>query len=146
MIDIPLTPPQPPDELVTVTLYDQATGAIRGVVSTLRSQLAVNVPAGCGHIEGAHDGSCRRINPATLEVEPYQPPQPDADHVWNDVTERWEIPPARLAQIVAARRRQREIDAIELGTLRALREWALGDQTALERLQQADDDVKSRRP
>lgn len=92
--------------------------------------LAINTPQGCTAIEGVHDYLCRRVNVATGEVEPYQPPKPaDDEHqtwAWDAQTERWLATPT-----VAARRKALtaplvgQIEAVEAQQARALREAVL---------------------
>lgn len=111
---------------VTVTVYAEDDGRIVSVLTTTEEQLERNIPAGCGYIDGAHDGRTRRVNLVTKEVEAFQPPQDDTDAVWDAEREVWEIPAAILARRRDNADAVRRIELIERTQLRALREIALG--------------------
>lgn len=110
----------------TVTIYSEVDGSIRGVVTTTEELVEKNVPPGCSYVLGAHDARNRRVNLATKAVEPYQPPQDDADAVWDSAKELWEVPAAVKAARVDRTHALRRIVILEATQLRALREIALG--------------------
>jgi hypothetical protein len=65
-----------------------------------------NTPPGCLAIEGRHDHLCRRVNLATGQVVPYQPPAPPDDVLqtwaWDAAAERWVSVPTLAAHQAAA--------------------------------------------
>lgn len=129
------------EAVVTVSVFDLITGRILCALTVPPDQLAANVPPGCGTVPGHVDGARRRVNPETGQVEAWQPPPLDADHVWNVDLERWELPAS-----VVARRSERgavtlRINQLEARQPRALRELALGLPGALERLQDIDNQI-----
>lgn len=97
-----------------------------------------NTPSGCAAIEGEVDALSQRVDPQTLEVVDYQPPQPSIDHEWRlnvlNGRPRW----VKRDDVVTYERDQalaREtIAAIETGQIRTIREALLGDATAIDRL------------
>ena len=77
---------------VTISLYDPATGAFTGECRSgpSREHLLSRLPAGLAAVEGEFDHMSKRVaDPKTGEVVDWQPPQPDADHEWNDQRRRW---------------------------------------------------------
>lgn len=133
---------------ITVTIYEQASGRMLGVLTCSEDQLAANVPAGCGYVAGAHDPANRRVNVATKQVEPYQPPAPDADHAWNAEAERWELPAAVQSARVDRMLALREIELLEAQQARSLREVVLNRgnaATARKTLEDIDDQITALR-
>ncbi len=129
------------EAVVTVSVFDLITGRILCALTLPTDQLDANVPPGCGTVPGHIDGTRRRVNPDTGQVEAWQPPPPDANHVWNADLERWELPAS-----VVARRSERgavmlQINQLESRQPRALRELALGLPGALERLRDIDNQI-----
>lgn len=92
-----------------ISLYDPNTGQFIGETrSGPRLQhLLANVPKGLSAIEGAIDHLSYRVDIKTGAVVDWQPPQPDADHEWNDQRRRW-IKSAEVQQ-----REQRRSQALE---------------------------------
>lgn len=129
------------EDVVTVSVFHLVTGRILCNLTLPQGQLAANVPIGYGTVPGHADGARRRVNPETLEVEAWQPPQPDAAHVWNTDLERWELPASVLSRRSEHGGVMRQIAALESRQPRALRELALGQPGALERLQDIDDQI-----
>lgn len=81
------------------------TGPLAGLVA--------NTPAGCIAVQGHHDHRCRRLDIATGQIVPYQPPAP-ADTEWQTwswdaQSEAWQPVPtdaARARDIKAERARR----------------------------------------
>jgi hypothetical protein len=75
--------------------------------------LQANTPDGCGAADGRHDHLCRRVDLATLNVVPWQPPAPPENdmqtYAWDDTSERWVSRPtlAAIAQDVRSERARR---------------------------------------
>jgi hypothetical protein len=138
-----------PSGSFTVSVFDLITGEVRCCMTLPPSQLAANVPRGCGTVIGYVDGSRRRVNPDSLEVEPFIPPSPSADHTWNTASEAWEIAQEKMAQIVAARSARASIDALERQQARAIREHAIGrggtPAELKKRLEDIDDQITALR-
>jgi hypothetical protein len=73
------------------SFYDQQTGVFTGRRYSSRNQsdLAKNIPAGCGAADGSFDHLSKRVDIETGAVVDWQPPRPDADHEWHAETSRW---------------------------------------------------------
>lgn len=102
-------------------------------------------PDGCAPIEGVTDYLSQRVDLTTGQVVSWQPPQPSPDHEWNAGTKRWQLTAASAAKASARLSALSEIAALELSQLRALRELALGDSSAVERLKSVDAQVAALR-
>lgn len=115
--------------------YDLATGRLTGrTLSGLAELLQANTPAGQGAVQvppgTVLDARNRRVNLATGQVEPWQPPAPPDTELttwaWDDATERWVAEPTaaaeqqRIAQELTAAMAEREA-----GQARAQREILL---------------------
>jgi hypothetical protein len=128
----------------TVTLFDRVTGEIHGTLSAPEQMLEESIPPECDCIDGEFDGAKRRVDVATREVVPYQPPAPDADSVWDAEKEEWFLPLS-----VAVRRAKNsdimhKIEELEQKQLRATREILLarGNVTeARQTLETIDDQI-----
>lgn len=110
----------------TWSFYHSDTGIFSGrFFSGSERLLALHLLNGQTPIEGRYDRLSQRVDLTTGQVVDYQPPQPDADHEWNAETKRWQLRPnverERQADMVA----RDEMQAIELGDLRAMREALL---------------------
>jgi hypothetical protein len=128
------------------SFYDETTGDFSGRVFSGSARLvALNTPTGYVAISGRFDRLSQRVDTKTGEVVDYQPPKPDDDHEWNTERRRWVKKPDVLVaerRGAAARKRIAELEASQL---RALREHALGDATAVDRLRAIDDEIKTLR-
>ena len=112
---------------VTLSFASAETGLfIDRVDSGPPGWAGAEVPAGLIAIEGRHDHRCRRVDLATGEVVPWQPPAPPDDVLqtwaWDATAERWVSAPtlAAVARDVRAERARRMADA-DWVTLRAMR-------------------------
>jgi hypothetical protein len=132
---------------VKVHFYDAATGIFTSrsfsVTDSERAAalVAANTPAGQKAFEGEVDPLAQRLDLATGALVDYQPPQPTANHEWNADTKRWQ-----LSAAAAARRSARgRIHALESGQARAVREAALGQPGAADRLRAIDAQIEKLR-
>lgn len=110
-----------------------------------------NTPEGCGSVEGEYDRFSQRVDLKTGEVVDYQPPQPDADHVWTENIfgdrPRWVKDPAVAAKERTAEAAQKEIEALERAQLRSVRELLIDsdNQEAKARLIEIDAAISEQR-
>lgn len=128
------------------TLYKIGTGEIVAFISVDREQLAANTPAGHEAIGGRHDPRNRRIVDGVAVA--YQPPAPDAYHVWDAAEELWMLPEAAQRRDAERQAARLAIAQLETGQLRALREQAIGRGDALElkvRLEDIDNQIAALR-
>jgi hypothetical protein len=113
------------------TIFDLSSGLFVGrTFHGTRASLALNIPSGCGAVEGRHDYLSRRVDIESGEVVEYQPPQPSPDHEWNATTKRWALSAAvqeRNARRGAARA---QIAALESAQVRPQRELLLDPTNA----------------
>lgn len=117
--------------------------------------IALNTPDGCAAIEGVYDHLSQRVDIATGKVVEWQPPKPaDSEfesHEWSTEHKRWlPKPTLKALKLRSADRVKEDIERIEAGQARALRDLALaGDDasraSALARLQQVETRVARRR-
>lgn len=126
--------------------FDPATGQFAGrMYSGPAEALELNTPPGLAPLEGDFDPLSQRVDLDSGEVVDWRPPQPDADHEWDSAARRWvktAVATARDSRRFMARSK---IDRAERRQLRALRELALGDQTARARLQAIEDEIVAAR-
>lgn len=126
----------------TVSLADKTTGMFTGVkvMGSDDATIEQNVPAGQRAVDGLHDHRNRRYDEATDSVVPYQPPQPSADHMWNEESEEWRLTPEAEARITDRREARRSLEELDASQGRAVTEHILGippdpgQPTAAERL------------
>lgn len=101
----------------TYSFYDPATGLFDArVISVPDELLQVNTPANRIAKEGYHDCSRCRVDVATGEIVPYQPPAPAdtewATHSWDADAWAWVATPTTAALARSARaERDRRLDA-----------------------------------
>jgi hypothetical protein len=69
------------------------------------------------------------------------PPQPSENHEWNSSIRRWQLKPEIAAREQAQQTALERIKYLELKALRALREHALGQVAATQRLKAIDDEI-----
>lgn len=130
------------DRLCTWSFYDPATGELTGrTFSGPESLLEVNTPNGHAAVEGCHDRLARRVDLATGDVVPWQPPQPTADHEWHAELERWVLNAAAVKRLGTLDR----IVELERSQHRAMREAVLGSATARDRLLEIDQAIAALR-
>lgn len=69
-----------------------------------------------------------------VHVVDHQPPQPSADHEWNDVTKRWQLHAVAAQRLADARDTHAAIARLEASQHRPVREALLGVAGARERV------------
>ena len=101
-------------------------------------------PEGCALFEALDrpDVLSQRIDVQTGELVDYQPPQPSADHEWNEISRRWVL--SQHAQTRNARRQaaQARIDELERRQARRVRELLAAQDPQLKQL---DDEIAALR-
>jgi hypothetical protein len=76
----------------------------------------------------------------------YQPPAPSPDHEWNDAEKEWRLSAAAKRTMQERNAALSQINVLEQSQARALRELALGDETARDRLTVIDEQIAALRP
>jgi hypothetical protein len=66
------------------------------------------------------------------------PVQPSADHEWNATDRRWQVKPQVVAREETRRHAMLRISQLEQSGIRSLRELALGEAKAADRLKALD--------
>jgi hypothetical protein len=135
---------KPPPRMRVIWFYHQDTGLFHGrtLMTSDPKMIAPNTPPGHVAIEGDHfDPVSQRVDVASGQVVDRLPPQPSVDHEWNSSARRWQIKPEIVAEEEARRVALERIRYLELKALRALREHALGQATAVDRLKSIDDEI-----
>jgi hypothetical protein len=107
--------------------------------------VASNTPADHVTFERKIDHLSQCMDVATGKLVDYQPPSPSADHEWNTTTKRWQINAAVTAKAEAHRSALASIAALEASGVRAVRELALGQAGALDRLKALDIEIAAQR-
>jgi hypothetical protein len=126
-------------------IYDTESGLIVSHFMGSQKNLKCNLRPGHAAIPGRYDPLCRKVNTQTLEIEHYVPPQPSLEHVWNAVTERWELDPRILEERQKAELIRARITRLETSQHRVMREMMLGEQGAARRLEQIESDIRALR-
>ncbi len=124
----------------TQTLYDLATGRLLAhVTSNSAEALAAQLQPGQALYDGVLDLKRQAIDPATGTPAEFRPADPADGSVWSEDEWRW-IPLAEQNAPVL-----RAIEALEARQPRVLRELALGQPGAAERLQAIEDQITALR-
>lgn len=128
------------------SIYSLATGEILRTYQGPQRMLAQQYnPSVEGAVDGVFDGRAFRVRLETGQPEPYRPPQPEPDAIWDDVLLAW-TPPAAVQEAAAIRTRAlAQIRVLEGRQARAVREAALGHPGALERLAAIDAQIEEMR-
>jgi hypothetical protein len=133
-----------------VSFYHKETGAFSGVHLTASTEkiVALNTPADHVAIDGHHDPLAKRVDVSTGQIVDYVPPQPSADHEWNDAVKRWQLSATYLQAQGERICAQREIESLERAQHRPLRELCLDPANvfARQQLRAIDDKIKALRP
>jgi hypothetical protein len=118
---------------------DQATGA--------EGFAAANAPEGHTYIAGVFDPLSQRVDLTGEKpvVVDYQPLQPSPDHEWHTTTKRWHLKPEVQTKQAAHDNAMAQIQALELGQHRAVRECALGNTLGVKRLLEIEARIKELR-
>jgi hypothetical protein len=129
-----------------VTFADEKTGEFKHSFSTNdETAVALSTPAGHIAVEGRHDRLSKRYDIAAGKVIEYQPPSPSSDHRWDETSTRWVLNEDVKAKLQAKAAARSQIELLERQQGRALREHALGDAAAADRLKALDDRIAALR-
>jgi hypothetical protein len=133
----------------TFSFYNEETGVFSGDEFST-SDIALlndNTPPGFRAYAGRVDELSQRVDIATGELVEYQPPAPEPadEYEWNAPAKRW-----RIRSEVATKRAKRtvaqiEIDRLERGQNRALREHAIGKGQAKKTLEDIEAAIEVQR-
>jgi hypothetical protein len=127
-----------------VSFYHKESGLFhpRHLMSSDAKSIALNTPPDHIAIDGDHfDRLSQRIDIATGKLVDLLPEQPSADHEWNATDRRWQIKPEVLAREEARRLALLRITQLEMTGARSLRELALGEVKAADRLRALDTEI-----
>lgn len=102
------------------SIYRLSDGMIIDSKESDESQLANNVPQGCGYIVDHHDYLSVKVDLGTKELADYQPPAPSADHYWDVISKRWRLSDEVGAAISADANARRELATLDLKAIRYL--------------------------
>jgi hypothetical protein len=127
----------------TYSLYEASSGMFTGrrLHCDDDGLLAARLPAGTLALEGSFDHMSQRVDLSTGAVVEYHPLAPSADHEWNAAAKSWQLRAAiredksRRAVVFS------RIHALEASQGRAVREAALGNTAALQRLKEIDAEI-----
>lgn len=111
------------------------------------SEVEANTPSGYSAIASVDAPHAKRLVDGVL-VD-YQPPQPSADHEWDDTEKQWHLSAAAAARAAAKTAAQQRINELERQQARAVREQLLnrgGTPAELrKRLEDIDDEITTLR-
>lgn len=133
------------DALAAFTFYDEASGEWSGleVRCTDFGTAKLNAPPGAVTVATPLHPHAKRWTDGAL-VE-YQPPQPSADHEWDDAGKQWCLSAAALEHANRRHFALQRITELERQQARAIREHLLGEADALARLYAIDDEIAALR-
>jgi hypothetical protein len=127
-----------------IWFYHKDTGLFHGrtLMTDNPDLIAPNTPRDHIALEGDNfDLLSQRVDVASGRVVDRLPPQPSPNHEWNTGIRRWQLKPEVVAMEDARRNAIERIRFLELKALRALREHALGQAAAIDRLKTIDDEI-----
>jgi len=139
---------KPPPIMRVVSFYHKVSGLFHGrhLMSSDASSIALNTPPDHIAIDGDHyDRLSQRIDIQTGKVIDLLPEQPSADHEWNATDRRWQIKPEVVAREESRRHAIMRIRQLEMSGVRSLRELALGEAKAADRLRALDTEIAALR-
>ncbi len=131
-----------------LSFYHKVSGVFhaRHLMSSDAKSIELNTPRDHIAIEGDHfDRLSQRVDVKTGQVIDQLPAQPSADHEWNATDRRWQLKPEIVAREETHRRTILRINQLELKGLRSLRELALGEAKAADRLKALDNEIATLR-
>ena len=134
--------------LRVVSFYHKLTGLFhpRHLMSSDAKTIALNTPQDHIAIDGDHfDRLSQRIDITTGKVIDLLPEQPSSDHEWSATDRRWQVKPEVLAREDARRVAMLRINQLEQSGIRSLRELALGEARAADRLKALDSEIAALR-
>jgi len=127
-----------------VSFYHKVSGLFhaRHLMSSDAKSIALNTPSDHVAIDGDHfDRLSQRIDIDTGKVIDLLPVQPSADHEWNATDRRWQVKPEVIAKEETRRHAIQRISQLEMSGIRSLRELALGEAKAADRLKALDSEI-----
>jgi hypothetical protein len=127
-----------------VSFYHKVSGLFhpRHLMSSDAKSIALNTPPDHIAIDGDHyDRLSQRIDIDTGKLVDLLPEQPSADHEWNTTDRRWQMKPDIVAREETRRHAMLRITQLEMSGVRSLRELALGEARAAERLRALDTEI-----
>jgi hypothetical protein len=131
-----------------LSFYHKVSGLFhaRHLMSSDAGSIALNTPRDHIAIDGDHyDRLSQRIDIQTGKVVDQLPAQPSEDHEWNTTDRRWQVKPEVLAREETRRTAILRITQLEMSGLRSLRELALGEAKAADRLKALDVEIATLR-
>jgi hypothetical protein len=139
---------KPPPIMRVMSFYHKVSGLLhaRHLMSSDAKSIALNTPHDHIAIDGDHyDRLSQRIDVQTGKVIDLLPEQPSADHEWNATDRRWQIKPEVTAREESRRHAMHRITQLEMSGVRSLRELALGEAKAADRLRALDAEIAALR-
>jgi hypothetical protein len=127
-----------------VSFYHKVTGMFhaRHLMSSDAKAIALNTPRDHIALDGDHfDRLSQRMDVNTGKVVDQVPVQPSIDHEWNATDRRWQVKPEVLAREETRRHAILRISQLEQSGIRSLRELALGEAKAADRLKALDAEI-----
>jgi hypothetical protein len=131
-----------------VSFYHKVSGLFhaRHLMSSDAQSIVLNTPPDHVAIDGDHfDRLSQRIDIKTGKVIDLLPAQPSADHEWNATDRRWQLKPEVVAKEETRRHAILRITQLEMSGVRSLRELALGEAKAADRLKALDTEIAALR-
>ena len=131
---------------VDVAFYREDTGLATGqTYQGPVGDLEVNTPVGVVPMKRQGRPHLKKLKDG--ELIDYQPPAPEpaADYQWNTESTEWELTAVAHQIKIDDAVARATIDGLEHQQARALREFALGDKTAVDRLKAIDDSIADKR-
>ena len=139
---------KPASLMRVVSFYHKVSGLFhaRHLMSSDAKSIALNTPQDHIAIDGDHyDRLSQRIDITTGKVVDELPAQPSDDHEWNATDRRWQVKPEVLAREETRRHAILRISQLEMSGVRSLRELALGEAKAADRLKALDNEIATLR-
>ncbi len=127
-----------------VSFYHKVTGMFhaRHLMSSDAKAIVLNTPRDHIALDGDHfDRLSQRMDVNTGKVVDQVPVQPTVDHEWNATDRRWQVKPEVLAREETRRHAILRISQLEQSGIRSLRELALGEAKAADRLKALDAEI-----
>jgi hypothetical protein len=109
-------------------------------VAEMRAALVPSMPGGI-----FREPAPAPIIATAAHIVDYQPPAPSAEHEWNATTKRWQLNAAATAKAQARTAALATIATLDMQSIRATRELALGVPGALERVAAIDAQIATLR-
>jgi len=127
----------------SVHFYDLGSGEImpnelKASCPDFAKFVTANTPEGYAPIYWVTDPMSQRVDLSTGEIVDYQPPQPDAEHVWDVDARRWIKRPDVIERERLRLEAQSRIDDLERRQARRVRELLAASDPALKTI---DDEI-----